>query len=101
MLCVMRKGLKRTSFVENDNYEKKPCILWYYFEFILKTLYHCFQIQYYLRTIEKAQVYSYALKSSDVSWYHDIFGMMHRYSCILYHPISILDKYVVMNMIVC
>ena len=25
---------------------------------------------------------------SDVSWYHDTFGMMHRYSCTLYCPIS-------------
>ena len=40
-------------------------------------------------TIEKAQVYSNAFKSSDVSWYHDNFGVMHRYSCTLYHPISI------------
>ena len=28
-------------------------------------------------TIEKTQVYSNALKSSDVSWYRDTFGMMH------------------------
>ena len=24
----------------------------------------------------------------DVSWYRDTFGMMHRYSCALYRPIS-------------
>ena len=35
----------------------------------LKRLYHCFQVAI---TIEKAQVYSNALKSSDVSWYLDI-----------------------------
>ena len=28
-------------------------------------------------TIGKAQVYSNALKSSDVLWYRDTFGMMH------------------------
>ena len=39
-------------------------------------------------TIEKAQMYSNALKSSDVSWYCDTFGMMHRFSCTLYRPIS-------------
>ena len=38
-------------------------------------------------TIEKAQVYFNALKSSNVSWYCDTFGMMHRYSCTLYCPI--------------
>ena len=33
-------------------------------------------------------MYSNALNSSDVSWYRDTFGMMHRYSCTLYCPIS-------------
>ena len=42
-------------------------------------------------TIEKVQVYSNVLKSSDVSWYLDTFGTMHRYSCTLYHPISNLS----------
>ena len=32
-------------------------------------------------TIEKALVYSNTLKSSDVSWYRNTFGTMHRYSC--------------------
>ena len=44
-------------------------------------------------TIEKAQVYSDALKSSDVSWYHDTFGIMHQYSGTLYHPISIWGEH--------
>ena len=39
-------------------------------------------------TIEKAQVHSNGVKSSDVSWYHDTFGMMHQYSCTLSYPIS-------------
>ena len=28
------------------------------------------------------------LKCSDVSWYRDTFGVMHRYSYTLYRPIS-------------
>ena len=43
----------------------------------------------YIITIEKTQVYSNAVQSSDASWYHDTFGMMHRYSCALYRPISL------------
>ena len=34
------------------------------------------------------EVYSNTLVSSDVSWYHDTFGVMHRYSYALYCPIS-------------
>ena len=61
-----------TSFVET------------YFGFILKKIIPLLSGI----TIEKAQVYPNALKSSDVSWYRDTFGMMYRYSCTLYCPIS-------------
>ena len=67
-----------TAFFEND--EKKPDGLWQYFGFILERLYHCFCVL----IIEM-------LKCSDVSWYRDTFDMMHRYSCTLYRPISILQ----------
>ena len=40
-------------------------------------LYHCF----WVLIIEM-------LKCSDVLWYRDTFGVMHRYSCTLYRPIS-------------
>ena len=59
-------------------------ILWEYFGFILER-YHCFWVAIDHRN---AQVYSTMLISSDVSWYHDTFGVMHPYSCTLYHPIS-------------
>ena len=40
-------------------------------------IYHCF----WVLIIEM-------LKCSDVSWYRDTFGVMHRYSCTLCRPIS-------------
>ena len=72
MLCVMHKRFKMTTFVEKN--------IGFILERIISLLSGI--------TIEKAQVYSNALKSSYISWYHDTFGMMHRYSCTLYRPIS-------------
>ena len=58
-----------TSFVENDMRKSLECYGNILLERIISLLSGI--------TTEKAQVYSDALKSSDVSWYGDTFGMMH------------------------
>ena len=76
---MLHKRFKDDIFVENDMIRAL-----YVMEFILEEIISLVSGI----TIEKAQVHSNALKSSDVSWYRDTFDMMHRYSCTVYRPIS-------------